>query len=85
MKGKFMNKKVTISDMFKHGAIDMVLFALICSMLNGRYTEFFWVNIISCLFQVCLCLFFIYDVWALGSKLESYLNDQNNNKDNNVI
>ena len=80
-----MNKQVTISDMFKHGAIDLVLFALIFSMLNSRYSENFWINMISCLFQVCLCLFFIYDVWALGSKLEDYLKNQNKEKDENVI
>ena len=73
-----MNKKVTISDMFRHGAIDLVLFALIFSMLNNRYSESLWVNLFSCLFQACLCLFFIYDVLALGSKLEDYLKNKNN-------
>lgn len=74
-------KSVTISDMFKHGAIDLVLFALLFSMLNNRYSESIWVNIFSCLFQIGLCLFFIYDVWALGSKLEDYLKNKGNLND----
>lgn len=75
-----MNKKITISDMFKHGAIDLLLLILINSMVNSKPSEFFWVNIFSCLFQIGLCLFFIFDVWALGSKLEDYLKKEKKNQ-----
>lgn len=69
-----------MKDIFKQGAIDLIILLLIIGVLFTPFPIFSISWIINIIYLVCLTIWFICDISILGDKIEKYIDKKKENK-----